>query len=207
VQSIKEKIRFNTYLAYVTNVAMEKSNSVTYAMDMNPLLRTFHKNVDALASKYANTDSVTSLTQLTGANDAMFIGHYLIDELLGGLETTNVHLVASQQGQGKTQEAVQIALDACLKAGKKVLFISPEVKSIQVLSRIASCLLREYNFETYNKSGYTKDTLELMNKVLKVSGVSKTITDNLIIVDNEMLPTKLTDSFQKDNGVLFDAGP
>ncbi len=69
-------------------------------------------------------------------------GLTLLDELLGGLQKSDLILLAARPGVGKTSLALTIALNAVLRYKKHVAFFSLEMSAEQLAMRLLSMLSR-----------------------------------------------------------------
>ena len=81
---------------------------------------------DAMEDAYNNKGKITGIPT----------GIYKVDEELSGLHKTDMVLVAARPSIGKTALALQIAEHACLDKNVPTLFISLEMSSTQLMSRM-----------------------------------------------------------------------
>lgn len=207
VYADKSKLRILSFMNLFQQKAVSKLNSINYAGELAKDVKTFGRSLDLLASRFSKTDESEKFDSvaLSEENKAMFIGNYLVDDLMGGLERGNVHLICSQQGNGKTQELILLALDAIVKSNKKVVFVSPEVPEYQVWSRVISYFMNRYNFEHYNRGVYSKETIDKLIRLTGISNVLRKVRDNLIVLDASTLPMKEANvSYKSEDTSLYD---
>ena len=92
-------------------------------VDLYPALE---QTVDDLASKYQHDGQVTGVA--TGFRD--------LDELLLGLQPSNLVVLAARPGQGKTSFALGAALHVAVQVRQPVLFFSMEMGHLELTRRL-----------------------------------------------------------------------
>lgn len=90
-----------------------------------------------LAKRYL--DRVEHIQQ-NGLDPGLSTGLYDLDELLGGLQRTDLVILAGRPGMGKTALALSIALHASHKLQKRVAFFSLEMSDEQLAQRLLANL-------------------------------------------------------------------
>ena len=70
----------------------------------------------------------------------MLTGYSKLDELMGGLQNSDLIVIAARPSMGKTALAMNIAQDIVLKQKKKVGFFSLEMSSQSIALRMLSSL-------------------------------------------------------------------
>lgn len=83
-------------------------------------------------------DRVEVLTKDSGALIGLPTGFSRLDQLLGGLQRSDMVVLAARLSMGKTSLALNIAHTAAKKFGQRVLVFSLEMSSEQVVERLAS---------------------------------------------------------------------
>lgn len=89
------------------------------------------------------TDLLDHLEDLQAREDQVLgvpTGLHLLDELLGGLQKSDLIILAARPGVGKTSLALTIALNAALQFKKHVAFFSLEMSAEQLALRLLAML-------------------------------------------------------------------
>ena len=83
------------------------------------------------------------LNKLSGDDREQYLGirtgFSAVDERIGGLNKSDLILIAARPGMGKTSFALNIAANVAIKAKKKVAIFSLEMSSEQLTTRMLSC--------------------------------------------------------------------
>ncbi|MDD6174575.1 MAG: replicative DNA helicase [Firmicutes bacterium] len=90
---------------------------------------------DVLVKAY---DTIEQLSQPGAENFRVPTGISELDEMISGLNKTDLILLAARPGMGKTSFALNIVRYAALNAGKKVAFFSLEMSREQLATRLLS---------------------------------------------------------------------
>jgi replicative DNA helicase len=98
------------------------------ADSLKPLYPVLEETMDQLATLYERETHIVGVP--TGYRD--------LDELLLGLQPSNLIIVAARPGQGKTSFALGAALEVALVANKPVLFFSMEMGHLELTKRLLS---------------------------------------------------------------------
>ena len=94
--------------------------------DFTPIEEVLRRNVDKISELAANEGKITGLT--TGFLD--------IDNMLSGLQKSDMIIVAARPSMGKTAFAINIAQNAAVKGNASVLIFSLEMSKEQLGERI-----------------------------------------------------------------------
>lgn len=113
-------------------------------------------------------------------------GYSAVDRKIGGLNKSDLILIAARPGMGKTSFALNIAVNVAMKAKHRVAVFSLEMSSEQITSRILSCealvesnRLRSGNLEE-------NDWIKLAQTAQLLSGSEIFIDDTAGITISEM---------------------
>ncbi len=69
-------------------------------------------------------------------------GYYRLNDMLGGFQSGDLVIIAARPSMGKTTFALNCALNACLGAGKRVLFFSIEMAEEPILTNMLCATAR-----------------------------------------------------------------
>ena len=121
-----------------------------------------------LKTNIQNADKLKGITGLT-------TGIAKIDQLYGGYQDTHLIIKAGRPSMGKTAQALCEATHMAHTCGKKVLFFSLEMSSIELMQRVVSIntdipinKFKEGNMSNDDWKHYNEVTSELMNENLKI---------------------------------------
>ena len=134
-------------------------------------------------------DAYDQINKLAGPDREKYLGiktgYSAVDRKIGGLNKSDLILIAARPGMGKTSFALNIAVNVALKK-RKVAVFSLEMSSEQITSRILSCealvesnRLRSGNLES-------EDWVKLAQTAQILSGTQIFIDDTAGITISEM---------------------
>ncbi len=134
-------------------------------------------------------DAYDQINKLAGPDREKYLGiktgYSAVDRKIGGLNKSDLILIAARPGMGKTSFALNIAVNVALKK-RKVAVFSLEMSSEQITSRILSCealvesnRLRSGNLES-------EDWVKLVQTAQILSGAQIFIDDTAGITISEM---------------------
>jgi thymidine kinase len=183
----KNAVRALTGLKALTDKAKKKQYTSEFLPSIHTgLLSLADKIGKHLCKKEEKTEDSTMCPDLgAGKNNVVTTGNYVYDEIMGGSGASSVNIICAPSGHGKTQEMVEQALEAVVKKGLKVLFVSPEIPVHQVRQRVTSMCMRGYDFTIHNKGGYSDSAYKAMLTTLEKSPSYNKIKNNLRVLDYE----------------------
>lgn len=106
-----------------------------YAVRQGREVKSFTTMSDALSAVYENLDE---LARNPGKLPGLPTGITDLDNCIGGLNKSDLILLAARPGMGKTAFAMNMALNAAKKTGKTVVFFQLEMSSEQIATRLLS---------------------------------------------------------------------
>jgi replicative DNA helicase len=155
-------------------------------------------------SKEAMTVFIDKLTEIHDAKDSGGIGLKTgindLDNVLGGLQPSDMTIVGARPGVGKTAFAISI-LHSLAKKGKRVGFFSTEMAVFQVMGRLASL---EGNIPAAKLRHADLDDLDfarLSNATNSITGMDFRICDKPAITVGEL--AMQARAWQADGGIDF----
>lgn len=127
-----------------------------------------------------NTDSFVSISKIFLDKTAAMLksnqkihgvtsGFLSLDKITGGFRKGELIILAGRPSVGKTAFATNMAVEACLKQEKKVLFISLEMPGEQICARVLS-YLSKVPLNLLLHATLSSNHLQHCNKVLKQYG-------------------------------------
>ncbi len=128
-------------------------------------------NIEILRRLKTNIQNADKLKGITG----LTTGIAKIDQLYGGYQDAHLIIKAGRPAMGKTAQALCEATHIAHTCGKKVLFFSLEMSSIELMQRVVSIntdipinKFKEGNMNNDDWKRYNEVTSELMNENLKI---------------------------------------
>lgn len=209
IKTLKETYIKNGLMKLVVNITRD----IASGKDIPTVINSFEKGTKVLMEDDAlHNDSIKDI-----AHDAMDMlendrvmgfksGIPIIDDVIGGLCKGELTTIAARSGVGKTALALQIMLNV-VEQGKKVLYISREMSSIQVFMRnitkktgISSQKMKYKNLDGDDWTSIVKyintltkdNVIHINDKISTVSGIKnriRQIKPDLVIVDYLQLLT------------------
>lgn len=140
---------------------------------VNPLLKAAVERIDEL---FSNGDTLTGLT--TGFDD--------LDDRTGGLQPSDLVIVAARPSMGKTTFAMNLVENALMGANKPVLVFSLEMPATQLMTRMLSSLGRINQTRVRNGQLEDDDWPKLTAAVNMLKNKPLYIDDQPGISPNEM---------------------
>ena len=140
---------------------------------VNPLLKEAVERIDEL---FGNSDSLTGVT--TGFDD--------LDEATGGLQKSDLIIVAARPSMGKTTFAMNLVENALMASNKPVLVFSLEMPAAQLVTRMLSSLGRINQTKVRNGQLEDDDWPKLTAAVNMLKNKPLFIDDQAGISPNEM---------------------
>ncbi|KAA0873871.1 replicative DNA helicase [Nitrincola tapanii] len=140
---------------------------------INPLLKKAVERIDHL---FHNADSLTGVT--TGFDD--------LDERTGGLQKSDLIIVAARPSMGKTTFAMNLVENALMATQRPVLVFSLEMPADQLVTRMLSSLGRIDQTRVRNGQLLDEDWPKLTTAVNMLKGKPLFIDDTPGISPNEM---------------------
>ncbi len=140
---------------------------------INPLLKQAVERIDEL---FSNSDSLTGTT--TGFDD--------LDDRTGGLQRSDLIIVAARPSMGKTTFAMNLVENALMSADKPILVFSLEMPAAQLLTRMLSSLGRINQTKVRNGQLEDDDWPKLTAAVNMLKNKPLYIDDQPGISPNEM---------------------
>ncbi len=125
------------------------------------------KSLDRLEELAGRTESVTGVA--TGYND--------LDELLAGLQPSNLVVVGARPSMGKTAFALGMAAHAALK-GEPVLFFSLEMSHLEIAQRVLSAEARVDAARMRNGRLHDSDFTKISHAIGRLGNAPLFIDDN-----------------------------
>ena len=142
-------------------------------LSVNPLLKAAVERIDHL---FENGDTLTGLT--TGFDD--------LDESTGGLQSSDLVIVAARPSMGKTTFAMNLVENALMGSDKPVLVFSLEMPATQLMTRMLSSLGRINQTRVRNGQLEDDDWPKLTAAVNMLKNKPLYIDDQPGISPNEM---------------------
>lgn len=140
---------------------------------VNPLLKEAVERIDEL---FGNADALTGIT--TGFDD--------LDDRTGGLQKSDLVIVAARPSMGKTTFAMNLVENALMGANKPVLVFSLEMPAAQLVTRMLSSLGRINQTKVRNGQLEDDDWPKLTAAVNMLKNKPLYIDDQAGISPNEM---------------------
>lgn len=140
---------------------------------VNPLLKEAVERIDEL---FGNSDSLTGVT--TGFDD--------LDEATGGMQKSDLIIVAARPSMGKTTFAMNLVENALMASNKPVLVFSLEMPAAQLVTRMLSSLGRINQTKVRNGQLEDDDWPKLTAAVNMLKNKPLFIDDQAGISPNEM---------------------
>jgi len=140
---------------------------------VNPLLKEAVERIDEL---FGNSDSLTGVT--TGFDD--------LDNATGGLQKSDLIIVAARPSMGKTTFAMNLVENALMASNKPVLVFSLEMPAAQLVTRMLSSLGRINQTKVRNGQLEDDDWPKLTAAVNMLKNKPLFIDDQAGISPNEM---------------------
>ena len=129
------------------------------------------------------------INKLAGPDREKFLGiktgYSAVDRKIGGLNKSDLILIAARPGMGKTSFALNIAVNVALKK-RKVAIFSLEMSSEQITSRILSCEALVESNRLRSGSLEEADWVKLVQTAQVLSGAQIFIDDTAGITVSEM---------------------
>lgn len=132
--------------------ALEKAEELLFRVSRTRLGRDFRSIADILNEYYSKLDYIHDHRgHVTGVPT----GFVLIDKLIGGLQKSDLVILAARPSMGKTSLALNIAREAALKSRLPVGIFSLEMSGEQLVQRL---LAMEAQIDSQNlRTGYISD--------------------------------------------------
>lgn len=140
---------------------------------VNPLLKEAVERIDEL---FGNSDSLTGVT--TGFDD--------LDDATGGMQKSDLIIVAARPSMGKTTFAMNLVENALMASNKPVLVFSLEMPAAQLVTRMLSSLGRINQTKVRNGQLEDDDWPKLTAAVNMLKNKPLFIDDQAGISPNEM---------------------
>lgn len=129
------------------------------------------------------------INKLAGPDREKFLGiktgYSAVDRKIGGLNKSDLILIAARPGMGKTSFALNIAVNVALKK-RRVAILSLEMSSEQITSRILSCEALVESNRLRSGSLEEADWVKLVQTAQVLSGAQIFIDDTAGITVSEM---------------------
>jgi len=117
------------------DTALEKSEQLILSIAERRVTRDFRSLEDVL---HDYMEQVEALTEGEGARYGIGSGYTDLDKLLGGFQRTDLIILAARTSVGKTSFALNLAVNAAVKAKATVAIFSLEMAAEQLASRLLS---------------------------------------------------------------------
>ncbi|PLX70350.1 MAG: replicative DNA helicase [Denitrovibrio sp.] len=168
--------------------------------DIDDLVEDAEKRVFMLAEKKANVnvrhlgtilpeviDSLDKLFKNINSLSGTSTGYTKLDELINGLQPSDLIIMAGRPGMGKTAFALNVALNAAVSEEKKsVAFFTLEMSSAQLVQRLISALGRVESAKIRNGYFTQKDWQNLIMASGQLSDLNFFLDDTPAINPLEM---------------------
>ena len=147
--------------------------------DLDTVLIDYRKLSDEISSKSNSYDHEKTIRALIkeldgGITPGIKTGFGYLDKMLGGLQSGNLIVLAGRTSQGKTTMAINIARNIAY-AGRKVLYISIEMTTKEILTKIIS-LDTGVPSEKIRSGWLTKDQMLILKDDSQKYYSTKTLT-------------------------------
>ncbi len=126
-------------------------------------------------------DSLIRLEMLYEKGDAitgLATGYTDLDDLLSGLQPSNLVIVGARPGTGKTSFALGLSAHAALEANKPVVFFSLEMSHQEITTRLLSAEARVDSSRMRNGKLLESDWTKLSHAIGRMSDAPMYIDDN-----------------------------
>ncbi|MBI2756636.1 MAG: replicative DNA helicase [Chloroflexi bacterium] len=117
------------------DTALEKAEQMVLSIAERRVTRDFRSLEDVLS---AYMDQVEAMNEGEGARYGIPSGYIDLDRILGGFQRTDLIILAARTSVGKTSFALNLAVNAAVKARASVAIFSLEMSAEQLASRLLS---------------------------------------------------------------------
>ena len=112
---------------------LDETEQSVFALSQEQLKQNFIPVKDALAESF---DRLDELHKKAGGFRGVATGYWDLDTKLAGMQDSNLLILASRPGQGKTSFALNIAANVAVREGLPVGFFSLEMSKEEVIDRL-----------------------------------------------------------------------
>lgn len=135
---------------------------------------------------WANMEEIDAMAESDGTLTGLTTGFVDLDARTSGLQTSDLIIVAARPSMGKTAFALNIAMNAALKADAKVLIFSMEMPKEQISMRMLS-IESHVPLSSLREGELTREDWEDLNLAVdRLSGIGIFIEDTPNISVSEM---------------------